>query len=118
MTHKKPLIIIFRGLEKISLNEWYAGHHWSKRKKTKDIYKLVIRSQFHDVLQGKFIVDWLFTFKKNPLDASNCVAMLKMQEDIIFEKDDYKHMEIGKIKSVKGDEDKVELTIYEQVEEK
>ena len=113
MTHKKPLKLTFKDLTKKSLNDWYAGTHWSKRKKTKDIYKLVVRSQFHDVLQGKFIVDWLFTFQNNPLDASNCVAMIKLVEDIIFEKDDWKHMEIGGIKSIKGDIDKVELTIYD-----
>jgi len=112
MTHKKPLKLTFKDLTKKSLNDWYAGTHWSKRKKIKDIYKLIIKSQCREILTGKFIVDWLFTFEKNPLDASNCVAMLKMIEDIIFEKDDYKHMEIGKIKSVKGNKDEIKLTIY------
>ena len=36
--------IILNDLPKISLNKWYSGEHWSKRKKLKDKYKLLIKS--------------------------------------------------------------------------
>jgi hypothetical protein len=42
--------IILKDLPKISLNKWYAGMHWTKRKKIKDNYTLIVKSQFKDVL--------------------------------------------------------------------
>ena len=38
--------ITLKGLPKISLNKWYAGTHWTKRKKIKDEYKKIIKNQF------------------------------------------------------------------------
>jgi len=83
--------ITLNGLPKISLNKWYSGEHWTNRKKIKDQYKLIIKSQFKDVLskEGQYEVDYMFCFKSRPLDASNCVAMVKLIEDIIFEDDRY-----------------------------
>jgi hypothetical protein len=83
--------ITLKNLPKISLNEWYAGKHWTKRKQLKDAYKLIVKSQFKDVLskEGQYEVDYMFCFKSRPLDASNCVAMVKLIEDIMFEDDKY-----------------------------
>lgn len=107
--------IILTGLPKHSLNEIYSGKHWTKRKKDKDIYKLLIKNQFKSVLDDDKIysVSYTFEFKKKPLDTSNCVYMLKMIEDIIFKDDTYKIIPELKIKSIKGKEDKVIINITE-----
>lgn len=107
------MIIVLKNLPKISLNKWYAGIHWTKRKKIKDNYTQIVSSQFSNVL-GKdrtYQVEYHFTFKSRPLDASNCVAMVKMIEDIIFETDSYKVVTEILITSSKGLEDKVEIKI-------
>lgn len=107
------MIIVLKNLPKISLNKWYAGIHWTKRKKIKDNYTQIVSSQFSNVL-GKdrtYQVEYHFTFKSRPLDASNCVAMVKMIEDIIFETDSYKVVTEIVITSSKGLEDKVEIKI-------
>jgi type I restriction-modification system DNA methylase subunit len=104
--------MIIKGLPKISLNKWYSGTHWSKRKKIKDDYLLVLKKYFPKKLKGIFTVEYKFTFKKYPLDASNCSAMIKLIEDCIFEKDGYKDIRNILISSRKGKEDKVEIYIY------
>lgn len=83
--------IILNGLPKFSLNEWYSGIHWSKRKKLKDRYHWLVKSQFKHVFnrEKKYHVSYGFHFEKNPLDASNTGAMLKLIEDIIFGVDKY-----------------------------
>lgn len=105
--------IILTGLPKISLNAWYSGDHWSKRKKIKDEYHWIVKSQFKRILPkiNKYRVSYTFEFKTKPLDASNCIAMVKMIEDIIFEDDKWDIIEIGKIKSTKSKTDKVVITI-------
>jgi hypothetical protein len=112
-TSKKSIQITLIGLPKISLNEWYAGNHWTKRKAIKDKYYWIIKSQFKDVLSksNKYQVDYTFYFKLKPLDASNCIAMVKMIEDIIFEDDNYKIVEQITISSKKGMEDIVIINI-------
>jgi len=99
--------IILRGLPKHSLNEIYAGKHWTKRKKDKNTYTLIVRDQFKGVFKKDKIykVDYTFLFKNKPLDTSNTVYMLKMVEDIIFEDDTYKIIPEITIKSKKGNED-------------
>ena len=105
--------IIFKDLPKVSLNAWYGGGHWSKRKKLKDNYTLIVKSQFKDVLPASesYNTEYHFTFKLRPLDASNCVAMIKMIEDIIFESDGYKTIRSILITSYKGESDMVEIKI-------
>jgi len=107
--------IILKGLTKISLNKWYSGEHWSKRKRLKDEYKLLVRSQFKGVFikSNSYEVDYTFKFKTRPLDASNCVAMLKLIEDIIFEDDNYNIIKKISLQSSKGIEDSVEINIKE-----
>jgi len=105
--------IILKDLPKVSLNVWYSSKHWSFRKKLKDNYTLIVKSQFKDVLPASesYDTEYHFTFKSRPLDASNCVAMVKMIEDIIFEIDGYKVIKSILITSEKGAEDKVEIKI-------
>ena len=105
--------IIINDLPKLSLNKWYSGVHWTKRKKIKDQYKLIIKSQFNEVLSkdNSYSVTYLFNFKTRPLDASNCVAMVKLIEDVIFEDDNYKIVNSITIKSRKSKVDNVEIEI-------
>lgn len=105
--------ITLSNLPKISLNQWYSGKHWSKRKKTKDQYIWLVKSQFKQVLKGSYEVEYLFEFKTRPLDASNCVAMVKLIEDIIFEKDEWNVIQSITIKSRKGNTNKVTINANE-----
>ncbi|QIG62323.1 hypothetical protein [Tenacibaculum phage JQ] len=107
--------IIIKGLPKHSLNEIYAGKHWSKRKRIKDEYKLIIRSQFKKWLPKDkcYSVSYEFNFKRSPLDVSNTVYMLKLIEDVIFEDDSYKIVQELNIKSKKSKEDFVKINIKE-----
>lgn len=113
------MIIILKDLPKISLNKWYAGMHWTKRKKIKDNYTQIVQSQCRERLpkNNTYQVEYHFTFKSRPLDASNCVAMVKMIEDIIFETDSYKVVTEMVITSSKGLEDKVEIKIKKGVQD-
>jgi len=105
--------IILKDLPKISLNKWYAGMHWTKRKKIKDNYNLIVKSQFSKTLPktNTYNTEYHFTFKSRALDASNCVAMVKMIEDIIFENDSYKVVKSILITSQKGTEDSVKIKV-------
>ena len=107
--------IKLEGLPKVSLNKWYAGTHWTSRKKLKDTYTLIIKSQFKDVLskEKQYEVKYDFNFNKRPLDASNCVAMVKMIEDVIFEDDSYKIVKKIIITSNKSKEENLIIKIKE-----
>ena len=96
--------IILYDLPKLSLNKWYAGAHWTERKRIKDNYSLIIRNQFNVTLskEKKYHVSYSFLFKGSPLDASNCGAMVKLIEDIIFEDDNYKIIKSITIQSGKS----------------
>ena len=107
--------ITLRGLPKISLNTWYASEHWSARKKIKDSYIWIIKSQFKNVIPiGQYEVEYDFTFKSKPLDASNCIAMTKMCEDIIFQDDKWDIIQKLSITSKKGIEDLLIITIHDK----
>ena len=105
--------IVLTNLPKVSLNQWYAGIHWRKRKLMKDRYKYIVKSQYKRVFdaESSYIVSYAFEFKKNPLDAINCSAMVKMIEDIVFLKDEWDKIDIGSITSRKSKEDKVTILI-------
>ena len=108
-------IVILKDLPKVSLNKWYAGGHWTKRKKLKDSYKILVKSQFKHVFSKdkQYEVSYNFEFDKRPLDASNCVAMVKLIEDIIFEDDSYKIVKGISITSDKGKNNIVIIKIKE-----
>lgn len=107
------MVIVLNNLPKVSLNKWYSGIHWTKRKKIKDNYINVVKSQFSKVFSkdNKYNVSYYFEFKSRPLDASNCVAMVKMIEDILFENDGYKVVESITIHSRKSTEDRLTIKI-------
>lgn len=107
------MTIILKDLPKISLNQWYSGTHWSERVKIKNTYKVLVKSQCKHVFKKdfKYSVTYHFGFKNNPLDASNCVAMVKMIEDILFEDDGYKIVVNINILSTKSDKDFVKINI-------
>ena len=109
------MTIILEGLPKVSLNEWYSGNHWANRKRLKDIYKLIVKSQFKHVFgkDKQYVCIYSFTFKSHPLDASNCIAMVKMIEDIMFEDDKWDIVKQITVLSNKGKEDLVTITIEE-----
>jgi len=93
---------------KISLNKWYAGEHWSFRKKIKDLYKLCFKGNFREPCE----VEYDFEFRSHPLDCTNCVAMVKMIEDCLFQSDGPNIVKSVKISSKKGVKDKVTIKIW------
>lgn len=109
------VVIELKGLPKISLNQWYAGTHWTKRNTYKNYYILAIKSQYKKLFpkDKQYNVEYHFKFKSRPLDASNCVAMVKLIEDIIFEDDSYKIVKELTITSDKGKEDLVIIKVKE-----
>ena len=109
------MTIILRDLPKYSLNQLYAGKHWSKRKKMKDNYFSIIKSQFKGQLSKdkSYMVDYTFYFKGNPLDASNCAGMVKLIEDVIFEDDKYDIIESVTMRSLKDKDERVIIEILE-----
>jgi len=98
-------------LPKISLNEWYAGSHWSNRTKIKDTYKVLIASVTKHKFSQPCTVEYHFTFKSRPLDCSNAVAMLKMIEDCLFPDDGYKIVQGLNITSRKAKTESVTIKI-------
>lgn len=105
--------IILDNLPKISLNKFYSGQHWSKRTQIKNLYKYSIKAQTKIVFSkhDTYECEYIFEFKSKPLDASNCVGMLKMIEDCLFEDDKYNIVKSIKISSVKSDKDRVTIII-------
>lgn len=79
----------------------------------KDKYYWIVKSQFKDVLSKSNVYEceYMFTFKCKPLDASNCIAMVKMVEDIIFEDDKFDIVTKITISSKKGIEDSLIIEI-------
>ena len=112
---RETKVIIIKDLPKISTNKFYSGMHWTKRKKIKDVYKYLIRSKH----KGQFLkskqyeVEYTFYFKTRALDASNCSAMVKMIEEILFEDDKSDIITSVTMKSRKGKEEYVEIKIDE-----
>jgi hypothetical protein len=107
--------IVLKGLPKHSLNEIYAGKSWHVRKKDKDTYTLLTKSQCKELFSKdkQYEVDYDFYYKNRALDISNTVYSLKMIEDILFEDDSYKIIKKLSITSNKGPEDKVVITVKE-----
>ena len=107
--------IILKDLPKISLNKWYSSQHWSKRKQQKDNYIWLIKSQTKVVFpkNRKYFVDYEFHFKSNPLDASNCVGLIKLVEDILFEDDKWDIILKISISSLKDKTEFVKIIVNE-----
>jgi hypothetical protein len=105
------MTIELENLPKVSMNQFYAGIHWTKRKKLKDVYKLLIRSQTKVKIDYVCSVTYMFLFKNNPLDCSNCMGMAKMVEDCLFDDDSIKIVKSIKIISRKANKDILIITI-------
>lgn len=71
---------------KVSANQYYAGRHFSVRKKHKDGYK-IITNGFKNYKPIDCMVDISieFFYKTRALDSSNNSAMFKMIEDCLVE---------------------------------
>lgn len=90
-------------IPRMSLNDWYAGKHWSNRQRYKDDVKTRLIAQRAPKLSGYFdLIEYEFVFKNRPLDCDNCVAMEKVITDCIFEKDDWKVLPSKKTTVKKG----------------
>ena len=105
--------LVIYDLPKISLNKWYSGKHWSNRVHIKKLYKYAILEQFKSQFSkhDTYDVEYHFEFKSRPLDASNCVAMVKLIEDCIFEDDNWEIVNSIKITSSKGKRDLVIINV-------
>ena len=105
--------IILKGLPKISLNEWYAGKHWTKRKTLKDKFKWIVLSQCKTVFPktSQYIVSYEIVSKNRPIDADNTIGMTKLLTDILFEDDKWDIITQVCLSSKKGDEDYVKVTV-------
>ena len=81
----------------------------------KNNYKTIIKSQCKTLFPSdkNYNVDYTFFFKKNPLDASNTTAMLKLIEDILFENDSYKVIHRISTQSIKDKNERVEINVEE-----
>ena len=102
----------FHDLPKISLNQFYSGRHWSKRKKIKDNYKWLISSLTDRVIDYPCDVEYEFWFKQKPLDCSNaCGGMVKLIEDCLFANDSYKMVRSIKVTVQKRKDDIVFIKV-------
>ena len=104
-------VVLTFELPKISLNDWYTGEHWTKRKKIKDDYAWLVKAATNRKFTEPCSVNYLFEFKRNALDCSNCVAMVKMLEDCLFPKDGIKVVKKISIESRKSTKELVTVTI-------
>ena len=77
-------------LERVSLNKFYRGMHWTERKRIADEWHLVIlnvlREPKHRFIEINLkdyplVFTYTFRFKKNPQDWLNCSGMVKLIED-------------------------------------
>lgn len=88
--------LFFEGLPKLSQNEALAMH-WGKRKKIREMYENMITHEVRKRFGGQLYCEnasviYIFRFKEKALDCLNCAEMIKILEDIIFLKDDPKHI--------------------------
>ena len=98
-------------LPKISMNEYFARSHWTKRNKMNKDYKLLVRSQTKIKIDYPCEVTYTFYFTKNPLDCSNCSAMVKMIEDSLFANDSINVVQSIKIISLKSNHEYVRVVV-------
>jgi len=109
------MIIVLKDLPKFSLNQWYAGKHWSYRTKMKKDYSFIIRSQFKKTFKKdkQYNLEYNFYFKTKPLDADNCVAMGKLITDTIFEDDRWDIIKSVKFTSNKAKTNYIGIKVIE-----
>lgn len=106
--------IILDDLPKISLNKFYAGMHWKKRSNMKNTFHLLLNKYSNKFKKDKrYAVNYSFEFRIKPLDASNCIGMIKLIEDVIFEDDKFDIVTSLLIQSKKGNSDRVTIEVIE-----
>ena len=76
---------VFTDLPKFSLNQRYSGH-WADFHEIKKAYRLIMAPKVKK-LTFKCDVKYVFEFRRNPLDNTNCISMIKVIEDIIWPND-------------------------------
>lgn len=118
---KNQVSLRLKNLPKVSLNKWYSGEHWTGRQRLKNDYGFLLskhKKKFKKV--HRYDVDYRFYFKGSPLDASNCVAMVKLIEDVLFEDDKWDIVNSITIGSYKSEtkEDYVDIIITIKNEER
>lgn len=100
--------------QKVSTNTIYAGVHWSKRKEIADLYHMALLPFRRKPVPTPCELHFAFTFKKAPLDCSNCGYMVKLLEDgmvtnEMMADDSVKYITAVYISSSKGTEDSVTI---------
>jgi hypothetical protein len=104
-------VVLTFELPKVSLNMFYAGIHWSDRKRIKDNYTWLVRAATKQTFNCPCKVTYDFEFKANALDVSNCVGMIKMLEDCLFKDDGVKIVKEITIRSRKSTRNLTTVTI-------
>lgn len=100
--------------EKVSTNDFYESKFWAWRQQIKKRYADWLSDFYHVVkADKKYDVDYDFEFEKRPYDSSNTSGMLKMIEDVLFEKDNYKVVRRVSMMSSKGPRDCVVVKVWE-----
>ena len=111
--------ITINNLPKISTNQIYSGVHWTKRNKYKKDFILLTNGMKRlRPVEGVVDLDFVFTFKRNALDSSNCSYVCKMLEDClvhhgILKDDTIKFVRKFSMESRKGEFDGCQITILE-----
>lgn len=79
-----PMLIVLHNERPVSLNQWYSGQHWTKRKREAERVHALVRAQLHGRKAYTTPVHITVTayFKNRPQDASNIVA--KIYEDALI----------------------------------
>lgn len=112
-------LITINNLPKISTNQIYAGVHWTKRNKHKQDFILLTNGMKRlQPVEGVVDLDFVFTFKKNALDSSNCSYVVKLLEDClvhhgILKDDTIKFVRKVSMESRKGEFDGCQIKILE-----
>lgn len=73
---------------KLSTNEFYSNRlHWSRRKKIKDDYYVVVKSKLnameYKMIEDQVNIEFDYFFKTRMTDVSNTSIMSKMIEDAL-----------------------------------
>lgn len=108
-----------------TLNQFYAGMHFSKRKKMKDRFKLLTREAValhgtQPVVCYPVSIDMRITFGKGKrrYDWENCAVTMKMVQDAlchigVLHDDNWKYISGGRMWTRRGDRSCIEIAIRE-----
>lgn len=79
-----PMLIVLPNERPVSLNQWYSGQHWTKRKREATRVHSLVRAQLdgYRTFTRPVCITVTAYFKSRPQDASNIVA--KIYEDALI----------------------------------